>query len=74
MIPSAPTALATLALLIMGGLSAALVFHAVPQSNMQLVTFALGAISGALTVGGGSKVAEKVGQTQSGDVNVTPAP
>lgn len=69
---TAETALAAMALLIMGGLSAALVFHAVPQDNMQLVTFALGAISGALTVGGAHKVADKMSGAQSGDVNVGP--
>lgn len=52
------TALACLALIIMGCLSAALIFYPVPTNNMQLVTFALGAISGALTVGGGAKVAD----------------
>lgn len=74
MIPTAQTALSTIALLIMGALSTALIFHQVPQGNMQLVTFALGAISGALTVGGGAKMADRVSTTQSGDVNVTPAP
>lgn len=49
--------LAGLALLLMGALSGALVFKAVPPDNMQLVTFALGAISGALTVGGVNKAA-----------------
>ncbi len=72
MVPTAQTALATLALVIMGILSVALVFHEVPQANQQLVTFALGAISGALTVGGGQKVAEKLSSTQSGDINVQP--
>jgi hypothetical protein len=58
--PNAQTMLAAVALLIMGLLSGALIFHAVPQGNMQLVTFALGAISGALTVGGGAKLADKI--------------
>jgi hypothetical protein len=48
------------ALLIMGAISGALIIHAVPQGNMQLITFALGAISGALTVGGSSKLADKL--------------
>jgi outer membrane lipoprotein SlyB len=54
------TVLAGVALVIMGLLSGALVFHAVPQGNQQLVTFALGAISGALTVSGASKAADKI--------------
>lgn len=58
--PTAQEVLSILAMIIMGGLSALLAFHAVPQQNTELVTFALGAISGALTVGGGSKVADKV--------------
>lgn len=63
-----PTILAGMALLIMGVLSGALIFHAVPQPNQQLVTFALGAISGALTVGGAQKVADRV---QNGNTNVS---
>ena len=51
---------AVLALLIMGALSAALIFRAVPQSNTELITFALGAIAGALTIGGGQKLADKI--------------
>jgi outer membrane lipoprotein SlyB len=52
--------LAGVALVIMGAISGALIIHAVPQGNMQLITFALGAISGALTVSGGSKIADKL--------------
>jgi len=44
--------MATLAMLIIGTLAGLLVFHAVPAENKELVTFALGALSGALTVGG----------------------
>jgi hypothetical protein len=57
---SAQTALAGVALLLMGAIAGALIFHAVPQDNQQLITFALGAISGALTVGGATKVADKM--------------
>lgn len=49
--------LACLALIIMGAICGALILHEVPANNQQLVTFALGAIAGALTVGGGQKVA-----------------
>jgi H+/gluconate symporter-like permease len=52
--------LAGTALIIMGVLSFALIFHAVPTDNQQLITFALGAIAGALTSGGASKVADKL--------------
>lgn len=49
-------ALAAIALLLMGLLAALLIFFKVPDTNQQLVTFALGAISGAMTVGGVSKL------------------
>lgn len=58
--PSSASALAAMALAAMGLICTALIFHAVPQGNQQLVTFALGAISGALTVTGGSKIADKI--------------
>jgi hypothetical protein len=56
--PAAQTLLASLAMVLIGALAAALVFHAVPRGNEQLVTFALGALSGALTVGGAGKSRE----------------
>jgi hypothetical protein len=59
MIPQAQTVLALLALLMTGVLAGLLVFHAVPAENKELVTFALGALSGALTVGGASKLADR---------------
>ena len=61
MIPQAQTALTLLAMLIIGVLAGLLVFHAAPAENKELVTFALGALSGALTVGGGPKLAERIG-------------
>jgi len=57
---NAQTVLAGIALILMGILAGALIFYPVPQDNQQLVTFALGAISGALTVGGSAKVAERL--------------
>jgi len=53
--------LTVFAMLIIGALAGLLVFHAVPAENKELVTFALGALSGALTVGGGPKLAERIG-------------
>lgn len=61
--------LAGMALVIMGLLSGALIFYTVPQSNKELITFALGAIAGALTVGGAQKVADKL--TTSSGPNAT---
>ena len=53
--PTAQTALAALALVLVGVLALALVFHAAPAANKDLLTFALGALSGALTVGGAGR-------------------
>ena len=61
MIPQAQTVLTLLAMLIIGVLAGLLVFHAVPAENKELVTFALGALSGALTLGGAPKLAERIG-------------
>ena len=57
---SGQTILAFLAMLILGVLSMCLIWHAVPQQNQQLVTFITGAISGAITVGGGKVVADNL--------------
>jgi hypothetical protein len=56
--PASQTLLAALAMLLIGALASALIFHAVPRGNEQLVTFALGALSGALTVGGAGRSRE----------------
>jgi len=68
---SAEAVLAFVALVLIGVLGMMLVFHTVPQENQQLVTFVLGALSGALTVGGAKKVADKV-STQTGNINQGP--
>jgi len=49
--------LAGLALVMLGLLAGCLVFVAVPQGNQQLVTFALGALAGATTLGGAGHLA-----------------
>ena len=69
--PNASTILAGLALVSMSALATCLIFHAVPQPNQQLVTFALGAISGALTVGGANKVADKITNSSGPNAVVT---
>jgi hypothetical protein len=68
MIPQAQTVLALLAMAIIGVLAGLLVFHAVPTENKELVTFALGALSGALTVGGASKLAERPPTTSNSPI------
>lgn len=58
--PNAEQVLATIALFVLAILSFLLVFFTVPASNKELITFVLGAISGALTFGGGGKkIADK---------------
>lgn len=57
----AQTLLSAAALAALGVLGGCLVFHAVPQGNQQLVTFVLGALSGAVTLGGGQAVTNKLG-------------
>lgn len=64
-LPASQPVLAGTALIIVGVLTAFLIFFPVPQGNQQLVTFALGAISGALTVSGGQKVVSAFNSTQS---------
>jgi hypothetical protein len=68
MIPQAQTVLALLAMVIIGVLAGLLVFHAVPAENKELITFALGALSGALTVGGASKLAERAPRPPNPDI------
>ena len=57
MTPQAHTLLAGVALVMLGLLAGCMVFVAVPQGNQQLVTFALGALAGATTLGGAGRVA-----------------
>lgn len=56
----AQTALAFLAMLIVGAIAGLLIFFRIPSDNKELLTFALGALAGALTVGGGSKLADRI--------------
>jgi len=60
--PAAETVSTWAALAIIGGLAFAFVFFPVPLSNKELITFALGAIAGALTMGG------RKANTTTGDV------
>ena len=54
------TILAAIALVGLIGLSFMFAFRAVPAANHDFMTYALGALSGALTVGGASKVAGRI--------------
>lgn len=61
--PHSQTVLAGIALVILGGIGCALVFQAVPSGNQQLLTFILGGLAGAITVGGANKVADTIRTT-----------
>lgn len=56
MSPNLQAALAVAALLVLGALGGALVFHAVPQENRELLSTIVGAVAGALTMGGAVKL------------------
>lgn len=68
--PSADTVSAWIALLVLAVLAFLLVFNPVPLSNKELITFVLGAISGALTMGGGRKVADKITTSNGPDATI----
>lgn len=54
--PNLQAALAVAALITLGVLGCALIFHAVPQDNRELLATIVGAIAGALTMGGAVKL------------------
>jgi hypothetical protein len=62
---------AVYALTIIGTLAAAFVFFPVPLSNKELITFALGAIAGALTMGG-RKTADKITNSTGDNTTIQP--
>lgn len=63
--PDPQAVLATLAMLILGALAIGMMFVAVPATNHDYLVFILGAISGAITVGGASKLVSSVTTSQS---------
>ena len=63
--PSTQTVLSVLAMIALGALGGLLVFQAVPQANVQLLTFILGAIAGAVT-GGAATTTETTNKTYDG--------
>ncbi len=64
--PSSQAFLAAAALLIMGILGGIMMFYPIPPVNATSVTFILGALAGALTVGPAGKVADRIAATGSG--------
>ena len=67
-IPSSQAFLAGAALLIMGALGGAMMLVPIPAANATSLTFVLGALAGAITVGPASKAADKI--TSSGTTNI----
>ena len=65
MTPQSQAVLAAIALIMLGILTGCMVFAPVPQGNQQLVTFALGALSGALTFSGAAKITGAIGPEAS---------
>ena len=57
-LPSTQTVLSVLAMIALGVLGGLLVYQAVPPANVQLLTFILGAIAGAVTGGAAVKAAD----------------
>jgi outer membrane lipoprotein SlyB len=55
---STQTVLSVLAMIALGVLGGLLVYQAVPSANVQLLTFILGAIAGAVTGGAAVKAAD----------------
>jgi len=70
--PNSQTCLAIASLIILGALGGVMAFVPVPAANTTLLATIVGALAGALTVAGGSKLADKL--TQTGAVNQADAP
>lgn len=71
-IPSSQAFLAGAALLIMGVLGGIMMYEPIPAVNATSVTFILGALAGALTVGPGVKLADKLTQSSGPNAVVQP--
>jgi hypothetical protein len=57
-LPSTQTVLSVLAMIALGALGGLLIYQAVPPANVQLLTFILGAIAGAVTGGAAVRAAD----------------
>ncbi len=69
-LPSSQTALAVIALLIMGALALVMAFAVVPKENHDYMLILLGALAGALTVQGGGKIADKLTTSTGPDATI----
>jgi xanthosine utilization system XapX-like protein len=70
--PNSQTILAAGALLILGALAGAMMLLPIPAPNATSLTFILGALAGALTVSGGSKIADKLTQSSGPGATIQP--
>ncbi len=70
---NAQTLLAGLAMIFVGAMGLLMIWHSVPPANHDFLVFILGALSGALTVGGANKIADRVTNTQGGDATINAA-
>lgn len=70
--PTASEVLSALALLTIALLSILLVFHSPEPTSKELLLILIGALAGALTVGGGRKIADKITNSSGPDATVMP--
>jgi hypothetical protein len=70
---NAQTIVAGIALVGVIVLSILFVIHPVPEQNHDYLVFTLGALAGAITVAGGSRMADQITNKPRGDVNVSMA-
>ena len=68
--PSAQAILSGISLVGLLALGVMLVFIAVPNSNHDMLVYILGALSGAITVAGGGKIADKITTSNGPDATV----
>jgi hypothetical protein len=61
-----------MALLILGGLAFCFAFFGVPKENHDFIIYVLGALSGALTVGSGRKLADKITNSTGDGATIQP--
>ena len=74
--PSAQSALAGIALVILGVLGGCMVFTTIPAQNSTLLGMIVGALAGALTVSGGQKIADHLTSSTGANATIetTPGP
>jgi len=69
--PTAQETLAIIALLILGGLGAGLLYVPIPPSNATTIAVIVGALASAITIAGGQKLADRLTQSTGPDATIT---